>query len=120
MGGLPTSAPKTDSTVTSGRAAAMEIALPDRAASTLTLRTDLVSASKIAAGMPRDGAAPVPDDDAALAAVAHLLDAVAGRLAHTDAAAGDTATRPAPSCQLTGAGDLSADVMGEGFSHGCS
>jgi CheY-like chemotaxis protein len=88
------------------------IALPDRAASILTLRTDLPSAAKIAAGMPRDGATPVPDEDAALVAVAHVLDAVAGRLAHSDAAGGDTATRPAPSCQLMGAGDLSAGAEG--------
>lgn len=94
--------------------ASVGIDLPDGAERlTMALRTDLVSATKIAAGIARDGAPPpASEEDGALAAAAEVLGIIAGRIRTSLESPGRTLAMPPPSRQLAGAGDLSEGAEG--------
>ncbi len=94
--------------------ASVAIDLPDGADRlTMALHTDLASATKIAAGIARDGAPPaVSEEDGALAAAAEVLGIIAGRIKTSLESPGRTLAMPPPSRQLAGAGDLSEGAEG--------
>jgi two-component system chemotaxis response regulator CheY len=92
--------------------ASVEIEQADREVLTMTLRTDLVSAGKLATGTKHDDRDPVADEDGALAAAADALGMVAGRIKTTLESSGGTVTMRAPTRQLVAAGDLSDGAEG--------
>jgi hypothetical protein len=92
--------------------ASVEIELADREVLTIALRTDLASATKLAAGATAEGAAPAADEEGALAAAADVVDKVAARIKTTlEASAGTVTIRPAAR-QLIATGDLSEGPQG--------
>ena len=79
---------------------------------TIALRTDLSSAAKIAAGMRRDGAPAVSDEEGALAAVADVLGIIGGRIKTSLETAGTRVEMRVPTRQVASAGDLSGGAEG--------
>jgi CheY-like chemotaxis protein len=92
--------------------AALEIELADREVLTMTLRTDLASAAKLAAGMQRTATEAVSDEEGAVAAAVDVLGIVAGRIKTTLESSGGTVTLRVPTRQLVPAGDLSDGAEG--------
>ena len=79
---------------------------------TIALRTDLSSAAKIAAGMRRDGAPAVSDEEGALAAVADVLGIIGGRIKTSLETAGTRVEMQVPTRHVAAAGDLSGGAEG--------
>lgn len=80
---------------------------------TMALRTDLASAAKIAAGLPRDGAPPASSgDDSALTAAAEVLGIIAGRIQTSLESSGRTLAMQPPTGRLAAGGDLSEGAEG--------
>ena len=94
-------------------AATLAIDLPDTAeVLTMALRTDLASAVKLAAGMKKDAAATVSEEEGALAAAADVLAVIAGRVKTSLATAGARGELQPPTRQVAAAGDLSSGAEG--------
>jgi len=92
--------------------ASLAIDLPDAAeVVTMTLRTDLGSAAKLAAGTADDAAA-LTDEAGALAAAASALGAIGGRIKTTLEASGARVEMQSPASQIMPAGDLSEGAAG--------
>jgi len=93
--------------------AALAIDLP-RTAEVLTvaLRTDLASAARIAAGMKREDAAAVSEEDGALAAAAEVLGVIAGRIRTSLETAGARVEMQPATRRIAAAGDLSEGAEG--------
>jgi CheY-like chemotaxis protein len=93
--------------------AELAIDLPDSAeVLTTALHTDLASAAKIADGMAKEGAAPAPGPEDALAAASHALGILAGRIRTIlEGAGARVAVRPSTH-RLAGAGDLADGAAG--------
>ncbi len=79
---------------------------------TIALRTDVASAARIAAGMNRDGAAAVSEEEGALAAAAEVLGVIAGRVKTSLEASGGRVDMQPPTRRVAGAGDLSEGAEG--------
>jgi CheY-like chemotaxis protein len=79
---------------------------------TIALRTDVASAARIAAGMNRDGAPAVSEDEGALAAAAEVLGVIAGRIRTSLETAGGQVEMQPPTRRVAGAGDLSEGAEG--------
>ncbi|HEU5107447.1 MAG TPA: response regulator, partial [Micromonosporaceae bacterium] len=93
--------------------ASLPIVLPETAeVLTIALRTDLASAAKIAAGMTRDGAAPVSGEERSLAAVAEVLGIIGGRIRTSLETGGARVEMGPPARQIAAAGDLSGGAAG--------
>jgi len=93
--------------------ATLAIDLPETAeVLTMALRTDLASATTIAAAMKQDGAAALPEEEAALAAASDVLADVAGRVKTSLEPAGARVETQVPVRQAAGGGDLSSGAEG--------
>ena len=93
--------------------ASLAIDLPQTAeVLTIALRTDVASAARIAAGMNRDGAAAVSEEEGALAAAAEVLGVIAGRIRTSLETAGGRVEMQPPTRRVAGAGDLSEGAEG--------
>jgi CheY-like chemotaxis protein len=93
--------------------ATLAIDLPDGAeVLTLALRTDVASATRIAAGIKRDGAPATSEEEAALAAAAEVLTIVAGRIKTGLESTGRSIALQPATRQLAAAGDLSDGAEG--------
>jgi len=93
--------------------AELAIDLPDSAeVLTMALHTDLASATKIADGMTKEGAAPAPGQEGALAAAGNVLGIIAGRIRTTLEGAGARVSMQPSTHRITGAGDLADGAAG--------
>jgi CheY-like chemotaxis protein len=96
--------------------ASLAIDVPDGAETlTMSLRTDLGSAARVAAGMKRDGDGAVPapsEEETALTAAAELLGIIAGRIKTSLESPGQALVMQPPTRRLAAAGDLSEGAEG--------
>jgi hypothetical protein len=94
--------------------ASLAIDLPDTSeVLTIALRTDLVSAARVAAGMARGDAAPASDEEGAAAAAADVLTLIAERIKTGLDASGARVTMHPPTGRIGAAGDLSDGTAGQ-------